>query len=30
MRLFIMSNNYLSAVFLALSVDALLGLPTLI
>ncbi|MCF1764725.1 heme o synthase [Corynebacterium argentoratense] len=30
MRLFIMSNNYLSAVFLALSIDALLGLPTLI
>ena len=30
MKLFILSNNYLAALFLALSIDAVLGLPTLL
>lgn len=29
LKLFILSNNYLAALFLGLSVDAVLGLPTL-
>ena len=29
LRLFILSNNYLALVFVALSVDAMLGLSTL-
>ena len=28
LKLFILSNNYLAALFLGLSVDAVLGLPT--
>ena len=30
MKLFILSNNYLAALFLGLSIDAVLGLPTLL
>jgi len=29
LSLFILSNNYLAAVFVALSIDAVLGLPTI-